>query len=71
MSNNPQGPQAATITVGELISELCRWPDHAAISFRSPVTNAELCLSRIYGPCDGLVEVELQPAEERVPVVPA
>jgi hypothetical protein len=71
MNNNPQRPQSATITVGDLISKLCRWPDHAAISFRSPLTNAELHFSRIYGPCHGLVEVELQAAEERVTVAPA
>jgi hypothetical protein len=69
--NSSRAPQTAAVTVGDLITELCGWPDHAVISFRSPATNSELCLSRIFGPSQGLVEIELQPAEERVPVVPA
>ena len=61
----------AVITVGDLITELCRWPDHATIRFRCPDGSAELCFSRVEGPAKGIVEIELHPAPETAPVVPA
>jgi len=51
--------QLATITVGELISELCRWPDHAVVVFRCPLEQRELRFSRIQNRSKGVVEIEL------------
>jgi hypothetical protein len=71
VSKTDQAPKIAPVTVGDLITELCRWPDHAAVSFRYPGTNAELGFSRIVGPTKGIVEIELQAAaEEPVTVAP-
>ena len=61
---------ASVITVGDLITELCRWPDHATIRFRCPDSSAELCFSRVESLSKGIVEIELHPAPETVPVVP-
>jgi len=42
-----QSPRSepASITVGELISELCRWPDHASVRFRCPLQGRVSLLS--------------------------
>ena len=37
----------ALLTVGELITELCRWPDQATIRLRCPDTGAKLSVARI------------------------
>ena len=66
-----KSPEPASITVGELISELCRWPDHAAVRFRCPVQHGELRFSRVEGSTKGIVEIELAPAPKSAPVVPA
>jgi hypothetical protein len=58
------------MTVGQLISELCRWPDHAAIHFRCS-QHQELRFYRIESPAPGSVEIELDPAPESAPVIPA
>jgi hypothetical protein len=65
-----QTPITASVTVGDLISELCRWPDNAAVCFRYAGTNAELCFSRVVGPTKGIVEIELQTSVEDIPVAP-
>jgi len=62
--------EPTSITVGDLIGQLCRWPDHARIRFRSPGTGPDLFLSRIEGPSRGLIEIEFQVASEAAPVVP-
>ena len=69
MSSNPA--QIPHVTVGDLITELCRLPDHAAITFRSPGTNSELRLLRIVAPSKTTVEIEFQHDVEPVTVVPA
>ena len=61
----------AGITVGELITELCRWPDHATLKFKCPDSSAELCFSGIESLSRGTVEIELHPVAETAPVVPA
>ena len=61
----------ARITVGDLITELCRWPDQATIKFKCPGSSAELCFAQIDGRSRGIVEIELQPAPEVAPIVPA
>lgn len=59
------------ITVGDLITELCRWPDHATLTFRCPDSSAELCFGRVESLAKGVVEIELHAAPETAPVVPA
>jgi len=39
--------QPITMTVGALISELCRWPDHAEVTFRCLVPRQDLRLYRV------------------------
>jgi hypothetical protein len=59
------------MTVGDLISELCRWPDHAVVTFRCPLQKHELRFGRIQARSKGNVEIEFEPAPEIAPVVPA
>jgi hypothetical protein len=61
----------ASMTVGDLITELCRWPDHATIKFKCPGSSAELCFAGIDGLSRGIVEIELHPVPETAPIVPA
>ena len=60
-----------TITVGQLISELCRWPDHAVVTFRCPHHKQELSFDHIESRSKSSVEIELDPAPESAPVVHA
>jgi hypothetical protein len=69
--NAPKLVPDHVITVGDLITELCRWPDHAIIKFKCPGSSAELCFSRLDSRSQGIVEIELHPAPESAPVVPA
>jgi hypothetical protein len=61
----------AGITVGELITELCRWPDHATIKFKCLGSSAELCFSGIESVSRGTVDIELHPATKTAPIMPA
>jgi hypothetical protein len=54
-----------------LISELSRWPDNAIVTFRCPLHQEELRFHRIEGRSKGVVDIELDPAPENAPVVPA
>jgi hypothetical protein len=65
--NASESYQDGSRTVGDLITELCRWPDHATIKFKCPGSSAELCFSRIEGLARGVVEIELQAAPEAAP----
>jgi len=56
----------ASITVGDLISELCRWPDHALVKFRCPLQ--ELHFDHIEGDTKGIVEIDLSSAPRSAPV---
>lgn len=56
------------ITVGDLISELCRWPDHALVEFRCPLHHQELRFDHIEGGTKGVVEIELASAPQSAPV---
>ncbi len=72
MSRNiSKASRDASITVGELITELCRWPDQATIKFKCPGSSAELCFAQIGSHSRSVVEIELNPAPETVPIVPA
>jgi hypothetical protein len=59
------------MTVGDLISELCRWPDHALVKFRYPFQHQELRFDHIEGGTKGIVEIELAAASKSTPVVAA
>jgi hypothetical protein len=58
------------MTVGELISELCRQPDHATISIRCPLQDQRFSVFRIECRSPGMVEIELDPTPDCAPVVP-
>ena len=66
----PKGSTPAIITVGELIGELCRWPDHATVTFRCPLQKQEMRFYRVEGRSPEKVEIELDLAPETAPVVP-
>ena len=71
MSKTTRQAKPAIVTIGELISELCRWPDDAIVKFRCPLRQEELRFRRIEGRSKGVVDIELDPAPESAPVVPA
>jgi len=54
-------------TVGDLIGELCRWPDNAIVTFRCPRQQQQLLFNRIEGQSKGSVEIELDQAVESAP----
>ena len=58
------------ITVGELIDELCRLPDTAAVNFRCPVLEQELRFYRLRKRSKNVVEIEVNAYPESPPVVP-
>ena len=58
------------MTVGSLISELCRWPDHAEVTFRGQGPHEELSFCRVVGRTKKHVDIELTSAPESLPVVP-
>ena len=58
------------MTVGDLIGELCRWPDHAVVKFRCALQHQELRFDRIGSPSKGEIEIELGQAPESAPVLP-
>jgi hypothetical protein len=55
----------ASITVGDLISELCRWPDHALVKFRCP--SQDLHFDHIEGDMKGIVQIDLGSAPKGAP----
>jgi hypothetical protein len=61
--------KSAVITVGELISELCRCPDHAAVTFRCGSKQQELSFYRLQTQSNGAVEIELNQYPVAPPVV--
>ena len=46
---------SSVVTVGDLIGELCRWPDHAAVRFRCALQGQELQFDRIEGKSKGTI----------------
>ena len=61
----------ATITVGELISELCSWPDHATVTFRCSLQKQAMHFGRIEGRSKVCIEIELDPASESASAIAA
>lgn len=70
MRKSASHASCATITVGELISELCGWPDHAVVTFRCPLKQA-MRFGRIEGQSKISIEIELDLASESAPAVAA
>jgi hypothetical protein len=64
-------PKSAILTIGDLIGELCRWPDHATVTFRYAPEHQHLRFCRIAARSKGTVEIELERALESPPIVPA
>ena len=69
--NAPRAIDATILTVGGLITELCRWPDQAKIRFRCPATGAGLSVAHIEAAEFGVVDIQLHADAETAPVVPA
>ena len=63
--------QPPTITVGELIDELCRLPDTAVVHFRCPTLDHELTFHRLRKRSKDIVEIAISAYPESPPVVPA
>ena len=62
----------AIITVGDLISQLCHWPDQAVVTFKSPRDGRNLHFRRIESRSKGQIEIELDAVPQRSPpIVPA
>ena len=59
------------ITVGELIDELCRLPDRAAVNFRCPMLEQEFRFYRLRKRSKDVVEIEINTYPESPPVVPS
>lgn len=71
MRTPSQTSAPAVVTVGDLIGELCRWPDHATVKFRCPLPQRELRFFRIESLSKGTIEIELVCLPESAAVVPA
>jgi hypothetical protein len=65
-----QAAEQAIITVGELISELSRCPDKAAVNLRCPLQEQELRFYRVQHRSKDVVEIELNRYPETPPIVP-
>jgi len=63
--------QPPTITVGELIDELCRLPDTAVVHFRCPTLDHELTFHRLRKRSKDIVEIAVSAYPESPPVVPS
>jgi hypothetical protein len=55
--------------VGEIISELCRWPDRAAVNFRCGLLDQEFRFYRLQERSKDVIEIEINPYPESPPVV--
>jgi hypothetical protein len=60
-----------TITVGELIDELCRLPDRTAVHFRCPRLEQDFRFYRFRKRSKDVVEIEINTYPESPPVVPS
>lgn len=58
-------------TVGDVIDELCRLPDSAAVNFRCPMLELEFEFYRLRKRSKGVVEIEINAYPESPPVVPS
>ena len=70
-ANHKRSAHPPIITVGELIDELCRLPDTAAVGFRCPMLEQELTFYRLRKRSRDVVEIEINPYPESPPVVPS
>lgn len=60
----------AIMTVGDLIGELCRWPDHAEVRFRCPYLQQDLQFYCLQARSKATVEIQLKQDSESPPVEP-
>jgi hypothetical protein len=64
-------PRPLTVTVGDLIGQLCRWPDQAFVIFKCPLDDRQLNFCQIESSSEGRIEITLDVAAERgPPIVP-
>jgi hypothetical protein len=63
--------EMAIITLGELISELCRWPDRAAVKLRCGLLEQEFRFYRLQERSKDVIEIEINPCPESPPVAPS
>ena len=70
-ANHKAAAHPPIITVGELIDELCRLPDTAAVTFRCPMLEQELTFYRLRKRAKQVVEIEVNAYPESPPVVPS
>jgi len=68
-SQSAEGPPI--ITVGELMTELGRWPRDAAVTFRCPLQSQELRFYRVQSPLKDTVQIELNQYPETPAVAPS
>jgi hypothetical protein len=59
----------ATVTVGDLIGHLCRWPDQAVVTFKSRVDGRGMSFGQIESRSKGHIEIELDVAPEYGPSI--
>ena len=71
MSKPDLPAHGASITVGELITELCRLPDHATVRFHCESTSGTLRFGGVKPLSPRAVEIELDLASETPPIAPA
>jgi len=62
-------PRSTVITVGDLLGHLCRWPDHAVVTFKCPLDGRDLHFRCIESRSRGQIEIELDVAPQ--PSAPA
>ena len=67
--NKLVSPEPAIVTVADLIGHLCRWPDHAAVTFKCPLDGRDLRFQRIESRSKGHIEIELEVAPQRSPPI--
>jgi hypothetical protein len=60
-----------SVTVGELLNELCRLPDAAAVSFRCPMLEQEFTFLRLRKRSKNVVEIEINARPESPPIAPS
>lgn len=65
-----QAAEPPIITVGELMTELRRWPDTAAVAFRCPLQQQEFRFYRLRSPSNDVVQFELNQYPETPLVAP-
>jgi hypothetical protein len=70
--NKLVSPKPGIVTVADLIGHLCRWPDHAVVTFKCPLDGRDLRFHQIESRSKAHIEIQLDVAPHRSPpIVPA